>query len=124
MAFQILDKNGEAIPLNTLDKEVVELWDTDYDTKYYAVPKKRSYFPDGIKGEFEYCKQMNWFDSLGYAIHADRLSTWDGVREYFEALYVDMIKKYELSLKEIVPELVQLIDHWESKGYRPHGFED
>lgn len=68
MAFQILNASGEAIAINTLDEEVCQLWNCEVQAKSYAVPCKREAFDPGFKGDMDYWKQTNWFDSVGFAI--------------------------------------------------------
>lgn len=81
--FQILDANGEAISINTLDKEAALFWGKEVQEKNYVSPATQR------EGEGKYAfisRQMsaNWFDQLGYAIanQGDYASGWRNVALY------------------------------------------
>ena len=68
MSFEIHTKEGEAIPINMLDKEAAAFWGKEVHPKNYANPVKID--PDmksidRIRAEMS----SNWFDTIGYQIH-------------------------------------------------------
>ena len=63
-SFQILDKEGNAIPINKLDEIAAKFWNQEPDSKKYAVPLPQSAFKD----ELDFCIQGNWFDVIGWNI--------------------------------------------------------
>src|SRR4051812_38520421 len=68
MSFQIRNAQGEAIPINILDKEAAKFWGKALDPKKYAYPHLRA--------------DSNWFDILGWAIYCPERYTegWDDVK--------------------------------------------
>ncbi len=120
MSFQIKDKDGNAIGINTLDKEAAEFWAVPIKDKYYAEPMKDGKSVGG-----------NWFDNVGYAIHSpltNHTSGWDNVRHTMwtnlmgwsykdpEHVQIDHLKNNNEYLKPYF----HLITFWEAKGYTPH----
>lgn len=85
MGFQILNAEGEAIPINKLDEIVAKFWGVEVQEKSYARPYKRTDFPKGIIGELQYYACGNWFDVIGWSIYASKTSgDWDLVKDYME----------------------------------------
>lgn len=139
--FQILDKEGNAIPLSQLDKEAAEFWNKKYHKKWYANPS-----PEGTS-VFE--EVGNWYDIIGWAIANKRgsVSSWYNVVVYLIAIplglrfinknedFIELIKfeksgEKSLSLPEEVEiniyccleyyrPYIELIKHWMLKGYKP-----
>lgn len=131
--FQIHDKDGKAININTLDQEACDLWDTQVDNKpkgSYASPYdkpevKEKYMRgdhkfNGIGGEVAFWAQReNWFDTIGWKI-AQGKTSWKGLRDEFLEIY----RKYNIPEEDLKKDariwgFVELIDLWESKGYIP-----
>ena len=118
MGFQILDKDGNAIIINDLDKEACDFWKQEYDPKFYASPKEM---------------WGNWFDVIGYKIHnpidPNYTKGWGNVKHNMllvsvGGLYQQVGNIHELHTKisgvnNYLLPYFQLIDHWESKGYQP-----
>lgn len=130
MGFQIHNKDDQAINLNELDKEAAEFWGKTLDKASYAYPTKG---PDHTG---------NWFDVIGYQIHnpeTNYTSGWNNIKAslwsvqstsmydklFDEKKYVDNDKEFtslDIALmvtKEFLKPYFDLIDHWESKGYKP-----
>lgn len=81
--FQILNAEGEAISINTLDQEAAKFWGKPLDSKSYASPAKQR---EG-EGEYQFMSRemsANWFDQLGYAIanQGNYTSGWQNVALY------------------------------------------
>ncbi len=119
MGFQILNNQGEPIPIKELDKEAAAFWGQTVDEKYYAEPK----------GGFF----MNWFDHIGREI-SDKSSNWttgwDNVKCGLMsnslvsiALEEDKHKKLD-SVIDFNKPYFELIDHWSSLGYTPRRTTD
>ena len=121
MSFQILDKNNNPIPINSLDKEAAEFWGFKTDNpKLYAMPESRDKFPEGWKGSFEFNSQSNWYDSIGWAISFKKCTTWRQVKDYLLEAWQEYLLEYpEATEEECLGAKGRLIDHWESKGYTP-----
>lgn len=125
MSFQILDKEGQAIGLNELDKQVAQFWhpdDPSTDPKYYQCPKGSG---------------ANWFDTIGYQIHnpvTNYTSGWDNVKCSIwtiqlraEYKHWNMPETLSANIADNIKWLTpffELIDHWESLGYQPHQVKD
>lgn len=124
MGFQILDKDSNAITLHALDKEVAMLWEVKCDDTHYAVPNSREYYQEEGRKKFDYHNQINWFDSIGYVIHSKKLTNWKQVKDHFIELYQSILDEYKITLDDLEPKLVALINYWESKGYIPIPVED
>lgn len=156
MSFQILNKEGNAIPINELDKEAAEFWGKQVHLEQYASPFK----PEPGMSEMDILRAdmtSNWFDVVGRAIHQQgfALSGWANVvhtmiAEHISSKFIDSSKGYE-DRPVLVPEFVEeitddaskvyhlpdkieikiwgilayyrphinLINHWQSKGYTP-----
>jgi hypothetical protein len=123
-AFQILNKAGEPIPLNTLDEEVCELLDIKPHPKNYCRFGKREDYPEGIKGEFAYLtKTSNWFDTIGWLIAADNKS-FQEILDYYADVMKDFIGQEDhngklITLESIYPYRTKVLKAWISKGYQP-----
>lgn len=140
-SFQILDKDGNAIPINTLDKEAADFWNKELDPKYYADPSKKD--TDRWLG-------ANWFDTIGWYIanQGNYTTGWANVVSSLvaEPLGQCLFKKQEdntvkvakfvdckdgeLHLESCVEKslflslcffqpFIDLINHWAGKGYTP-----
>ena len=91
--FKVLDAQGVAIPINTLDEEACELWGIEVHPKEYATPFKRKFTnPDNLEGrelalaELRFqidAPTLNWFDMIGskIAFNHSRAVTWSMIRE-------------------------------------------
>jgi len=122
--FQVLDKEGNAVTLKSLDEDACALWNCPYDSKYYASP-----------GEFK----ENWYDSVGWNI-ANPLKYYSGWEDVLAAMInihmkstvnsdiqsnkvvpltaLTLAKKYKEVLKYLAP-YIALINLWKGKGYTP-----
>lgn len=118
MGFQIKNKDGEGVLLNTLDKEAAELWGKEVDDDGYAFPG------DNVIG-------LSWFDFIGWKIShpGDWTKGWDNVKNdlWISALSGTMYNKSRAEVAEkalnafdYLKPYIDLIDLWESKGYTPH----
>lgn len=116
--FQILDKEGDAITIDNLDKEVCELWNKEYSTKNYANP-----FIVTEDGEEPYLKE-NWYDSVGWSIAYSKTTTWSQAIQYFAGIYdLDIISCCVCinTPQHYLYPYLQLFQYWEKKGYKPSG---
>ncbi len=114
-AFQIQDSNGNGIPLNTLDKEAAEFCKVDLHSKEYAKPNHCS---------------SNWFDMIGWYIAnpCNMTTGWINVKTTILAqaaewaCYSFLKSKVNMSISDLsvaYQPYLDLIDHWETKGYSP-----
>lgn len=121
-AFQILDKNNNAIPINKLDKEVCELVGNEQDNKYYCTLGKREDYPDGFKGKWEFhSRTTNWYDSIGWMIASEGKSLQD-IIDYYTNVMKDFIGKKDengviITLESIYPYHTKVLNSWINKGY-------
>lgn len=112
MAFQILDKNNNAITLGQLDKEAANFWDVEVNSKSYAKPKN---FP--AIG----CDWYNWVGLSIAQLPANKYIEWSDVVGKLCAIaaigevnmegLLDSIKAYK--------PFIDLCFYWQSKGYKP-----
>ena len=122
MAFQILDPNNKPIAIGVLDTEAANLWGKEVDPKWYATPL---HTPEGLslRDEFLFLRDnLNWFDKIGWLIHASRLETWQDVKDHLYSPFKDIDGFSESALREELPQYegyFKLIEHWEEKGYKP-----
>ena len=129
MSFQILDENNKAIPINLIDEEVAKFWNVEIDKKYYACPKSND---EKTNRRF---LARNWFDTICYIIHSQKLENWDLILMAFIEPYINMKDEewnkltYIEKLNEIFswPEqkpYIDLILYWKSKNYVPKYVKD
>jgi len=126
--FQIIDtKTGEAVRINELDRQAAEFWGVKLNKRSYAQPKDYGY-------------GSNWFDIIGFGIsQMDYSHSWNGVVSYlFEDIgnmFLDYSTGYNdrpvkvYDTQEVVEKIqiaidffkpyVDLINHWQAKGYQP-----
>lgn len=127
-AFQILDKENNAIGILELDKEVCELWGVPVHPKRYAMENPREYYPEGIKGEFDFYSQSNWYDTIGWMIASENKSFEDIIEYYRETFKKFIGKKDEegnlITLEYIIPKRMLLLNTWIGKGYQPKQIAD
>lgn len=127
MSFQIIDKEGVPIGMNSLDKEACEFWGHEVCTKSYVTPS-------GQAGG-------NWFDIIGYMIHSPVIDekrkkgemTWSDVITSLYALHdsydayqalkeswsKDKIQEERTKVLDYLHPYIQLIKHWYDKEYKP-----
>lgn len=124
MSFQIHSPEGIEISLNALDLEACEFWKVEYDEKQYAHPNIENYYT------------TNWFDAIGWAIHhpGDYTKGWDDVkctlwtiqaRPLYKELWDEEALLEEIrAIRVYLAPYYELIDHWETKGYKPITIKD
>ena len=113
--FQILDKNGNAVTISDLNKEVCELFDVPFHPKRYCVLGKRSDFTNDIKGELDYANVPNWFDAIGWP-----LSEGESLQDIYDAYQkiLDSVEgSHDIKIEEAFPYRIKLLIHWINKGY-------
>ena len=129
--FQILDTNGEPISMNILDHQACTVWGhQEPHEKAYVSPKPRSAFDEeGVKGDFEYMRQTNWFDAIGWAIatQGNYTTGWDNVKCKLMAIQIegnvlkpieDQIVSLVFANKYLAPYF-ELISIWQMAGFTP-----
>jgi hypothetical protein len=142
MGFQIKDKEDKPIAINILDAEAAEFWGKVPDKKWYANPAKIT--EDMSKLErYRAESDNNWFDMIGYCIHSPQLrlpyySGWKDVKNNLLIKYMtsSLLKGEEPNDPEYVKGMfehlindhlkpyMELINHWQQKGYTPHRVEE
>lgn len=110
--FQILDKNGNAIAINDLDKEVCELFDISYHPKEYCKLGKRSDFTNDIKGSWEYACVPNWFDIIGW-----KISQGESLQDIYDDYQKMLDGSHDIKVEEAFPYRIKLLTYWINKGY-------
>lgn len=130
MAFEIKDKAGNAIPINTLDEEVAKFWGKEVRKKDYASPYD---YPD--KSSIENIDQLrmamafNWFDIIGFNIHCLKKKgqvSWNLViAEIMDAFDIDLhnfpsLVKSNHDYANFMQHYLDLIKHWDEKGYEAY----
>lgn len=141
MSFQILDSNNVPVVINALDIEAAEFWNKPVDKKQYANPRPLT----GNEFDDAMACSTNWFDMIGYNIHKPEIEgygdSWIAVKmsmfqvcfnydlyDYFgtqkDHKTVEAVeKRIQLILNRHKPYF-DLIDHWQSKGYKPKQIKD
>jgi hypothetical protein len=117
-AFQILNKEDQAISINELDQEVCELVGVSQDKKYYCRLGKREEF----KSELDYLwKTSNWYDTIGWMIASEGKSFQDILDYYTDTMKEFIGQKDEndtvITLEYIYPYHTKLLTNWINKGY-------
>lgn len=116
--FQILDKDGNPISINNLDKEVCEIVGNEQDKKYYCTLGRR----EDYKDEFDYItKTTNWYDSIGWMI-AFEGKTFQQIIEYYTNAMKEFIGKEDstgqmITIEMIYPYHMKVLNNWIDKGY-------
>lgn len=108
MAFQILNREGVAITLNELDREVAEFWGVEVSDNYYASPV--GYLIDW-KGTIGWTiseiskERILWSDVIGIlcGVASTNKVSFDGIMASIETY-----KPY-----------IELCLYWAKKGYKP-----
>ncbi len=132
MNFQILDANKNPISLIQLNQEAAEFWNLEPSSKYYVKPSKN---------------HLNWFDVIGGAIINKRnyYSGWtDVVNNLWEAQseginiqggfnketntlddisIIPMTSERFNNIVEYLKPYIDLINHWNKKGYQSKKIE-
>lgn len=131
MGFEILNTEKQPILINELDKDAATLWNKEVDARHYAHPKPTT----GDEVQDAMYLSMNWFDYVGYNIHANQAAytknykqmTWDMVKESLLLTQFNVVKGTAQQLENMrmyLKPYFDLIDLWESKGYTPKRVED
>jgi hypothetical protein len=143
-AFRVNDANGEAVDMHILDKEAAEFWGKELKEKEYANPSPIFVNTQNLEGkelmmaELDhqfYRTASNWFDTIGYQIANPRVKVnygkdphWDNVRNdlwitqmsgYYDIEDTDELCKKTIASKRYLQPYLNLIKHWEDKGYVP-----
>ena len=113
--FQILDKNGNAIIKNDLDKEVCELFDVPCHPKRYCKLGKRSDFTNDIKGSWEYTCVPNWFDTIGWSLSEGK--SLQDIYDDYQKILDSVEGSHDIKIEEAFPYEIKLLTHWINKGY-------
>lgn len=97
--FKIKDEQGVAIPLNELDQQVCNIFNSPIHPKKY-------FSTTGYNGD-------NWFDVIGWIIAMKSLRSWVDVIDELVDMYGSI---------EFADDFVHIINVWDARGYKPHGF--
>lgn len=110
MAFQILDKNNNALTMGELDKEAAAFWGVELDSKHNVSPKGREWPADwynfiGLTISQMLNSKYQWFEVIGALCGTAAIgeNTFDRI----------------LSSIEYYKPYIELCLHWQSKGYTP-----
>lgn len=123
-AFQILNSQGQAIPINQLDQEICDLIGNPIDPKHYCLLGKREDYPDTPSGEWKYLTSCpNWYDTIGWMIASENKS-FEEILDF----YAEPMKKFigqkdsngvEITLEYIYPYHTKVLNTFIQKGYKP-----
>lgn len=136
MSFQILNTNNEALTMSELDAEAAQLWGKEVHPKQYAYPAHPRLI-DSFEAEIEEATlaSANWFDVIGWRIHspicAHSYDAWEDVRKNMILSLIEddlkdeqtLLKSYNSAIKYLRP-FFNLIELWQSKGYKPKRIKD
>lgn len=121
-AFQILDKDNNAIKINDLDREVCELTGNEVDPKEYCRLGNRKDFPEGHKGNIDFIfNTYNWYDTIGWMIASEGKSLQD-IIEYYKDVMKEFLGKVDengevITIEYIYPYHMKVLNSWINKGY-------
>lgn len=132
MGFQILNKNKEAMTINSIDAEVAAFWKAEVDPKSYACP-----VPDETnKKHANRFMCSNWYDKICWYIDYLKINDdWNLVRTAFLSAYINMDypewndKTYPEKINDLYNDsflkpYLDLIDYWQKKKYTPKYVQD
>lgn len=120
--FEIHDKDGNAIIINTLDEQICNLIGNPVHSKNYCYLGKES----ELLTYRDRSNAGNWFDILGWQI-ANNLSFQDIIDEY-EKTFAEFIGEEDengliIDLKTIIPYHIMVLEFWIESGYTGHSVE-
>lgn len=129
MGFQILDKNGNAMAINAIDKEICEFFGVEQHKKWYASPPIED---DSFKAKWN---KINWFDYIGWMIHYDKIDSWDKMTDKMIEPFQELLIKEGYTEKQQQIEFLktqlhsdkfyfELIEKFKNQGYIPKPVED
>lgn len=122
MSFQIRDKNGEAIELHTLDKEIAALWGVPTAPEDWASPIKPKTVFANTREELDHIRNrmlLNWFDIIGRPIHQKKYNNWEDIRKEIISPYLGFLTLEEALKDDYIKPFLDVIKIWEEKGYIP-----
>lgn len=117
-AFQILNKEGNPIPINDLDREVCELTGNEYDPKHYCVLGNRK----DHKSDLDFMiNTHNWYDTIGYQISQGM--SFEDIYENWIKTMSDFIGQLDengevITVETCVPYHTKVLKSWIEKGYK------
>lgn len=137
MSFEIHNPQDEAINLSELDKEAAAFWGKEAHPSNYAAPLG-SNKDDASVDEILKAMRGNWYDIIGWNIHhqsSNWTSGWNNIKasmwsvvstSMYEYIFLedDTLTLHIEGAKAYLKPYFQLIDYWESKGYKPVQVKD
>jgi len=116
-AFQILDKNNNAIPINKLDEEVCKIVGNEKDSKWYCTLGRRE---DHESNWAFISKTTNWYDSIGWMIAEGK--SFQNILAYYAESMKEFIGEIDedgtvITLEVIYPYHTKVLNSWINKGY-------
>lgn len=110
MAFQILDKNNNALTMGELDKEAAAFWGVELNYKHYVAPKGKNWF-------------NNWYNYIGNTISqmVNGKCLWNNVIGAFCGIAAIDENTFDgvINSIEYYKPYIELCLYWQSKGYIP-----
>lgn len=118
--FEIHDKDGKAININDLDREVCEIVGNEYDNKHYCLLGRRE---DHDSDFHFFSRTYNWFDTIGWMI-ASEGKTFEQIIEYYTEPMKEFLGQVAedgtiVTIDYIYPYHMKLLRTWIAKGYQP-----
>lgn len=114
-SFQILDKEGKAISLKTLDEEAAAFWNKKVNSKHYANPIPDIVVPEDatdsekIKASMHNAQNnsCNWFDTIGWNIANQRANHMNGWANVIGTMAAESLGECLLHLEDSKVRLVE-----------------
>ena len=109
MKFQIINKEGNPLSMEELDKDAAEFFGVQYNEHQYAKPNPRS---------------EDWCNVIGYIIVTYPRKgdlTWEGLISrisFISAFAAHSSDEYHRYIMGYKPH-IELCYHWKTKGYTP-----
>lgn len=133
--LKVLDKDGNALGINRVDREICELFGNEVDAKWYSVMvNKKEYIEKYIEEKkiedptrekfstgYAVATLPNWFDTIGYMC-SNGGKTLDDVVEYYKETMKDYLGKpldtgEIITLEMIYPGHLKVINYFKEQGY-------
>lgn len=142
--LQIINKNGEKLPINKIDIEICKLLGNEVDPKRYCklcneeelIAKTRAKLEKdptvnkdqiGVLIEWEVAIQPNWFDSIGWMAANNNLSLDEIIESYRKPMEKWLGKTDSdgelITMESIYPAHMKVINYFKEKEYSLVGVE-
>lgn len=120
MSWEIINPAGSVLTIAQLNREARTLWKTE-GTNGFAQPLHEP----GLENEHP-LDIANWYDRVGGGIHnSETAGNWEEVKDKIIEPWLGLCLTEDIARKQPgVKPYLELIDHWDSKGYKPMYIKD